>query len=89
VQGTDALARGMAGKLGLQDASVESKQGTMEDASLFLGTYLSPKLYVSYGIGLFESSTTLRVRYSLSRRWSIQAESGSHRSSGVQYSGER
>lgn len=89
VSGTDMLARGVAGKLGLQDASVESKEGSMQDASLFLGTYLSPKLYVSYGIGLFESSQTLRVRYKLSKRWFVQTESGTNRSGAIQYSGER
>jgi translocation and assembly module TamB len=89
VEGTDMLARGVAGKFGIQGASVESKEGSMQDASLFLGTYVSPKLYVSYGIGLFESATTLRVRYKMNKRWSVQTESGSSRSGLLQYSGER
>jgi translocation and assembly module TamB len=89
VSGTDMLARGVAGKFGIQDASVESKEGTMQEASVFLGTYLSPKLYVSYGIGLFESSATLRVRYRLNKRWWVQTESGATRGGLVQYTGER
>jgi len=88
VQGTDMLARGAAGKLGIQDASVESKEGSLQEASLFLGTYLSPKLYVSYGIGLFKSETTIRMRYKMSTHWSVQTESGSARSGLLQYSNE-
>jgi translocation and assembly module TamB len=89
VQGTDQLARGVADKFGIQDASVESKEGSLQEASLFLGTYLSPKLYVSYGIGLFESSTTIRVRYRMGSHWSVQTESGSAPSGLVQYTGEK
>jgi translocation and assembly module TamB len=89
VQGTDVLARGVAGKFGIQDASVESKEGTMQNASLFIGTYLSPKLYMSYGIGLFESSTTIRMRYKVTKHWSVQTESGSQHSGLLQFTGER
>ena len=38
--------------------------------------YLSPSLYVSYGIGLFDPISTLRLRYLLSERWTLQAETG-------------
>jgi translocation and assembly module TamB len=89
VQGTDVLARGVAGKLGIQDASVESKEGSLQDASLFIGTYLSPQLYLSYGIGLFESSTTIRMRYKMTNHWSVQTESGSQHSGLLQFTGER
>jgi translocation and assembly module TamB len=89
VQGTDVLARGVAGKFGIQDASVESKEGSLQNASLFIGTYLSPKLYMSYGIGLFESSTTIRMRYKMSAHWSVQTESGSQHSGLLQFTGER
>jgi len=89
VEGTDMLARGVASKLGIQGASVESKEGSLQDAALFLGTYVSPKLYVSYGVGLFESSSTLRVRYKMNKRWAVQTESGTSRSGLLQYTGER
>jgi translocation and assembly module TamB len=87
LQGTDILP-GVAGKFGIQDASVESKEGSLQDASLFIGTYLSPQLYMSYGIGLFESSTTIRMRYKMSTHWSVQTESGSQHSGLLQYTGE-
>ena len=88
VQGGDALARSLAGQMGLPEASVESSGG-MQEASLFLGTYLSPRLYMAYGIGLFEDTRTLRLRYSVASRWSLQAESGKAQSGIIQYRGER
>jgi hypothetical protein len=56
MQGGTALAQSLAGQMGLGEASVESTGG-MQEASLFLGTYLSPRLYMAYGIGLFEDVT--------------------------------
>jgi translocation and assembly module TamB len=92
VQGGDALARSLAGQMGLGDGSVESSvesSGGMQEASLFLGTYLSPRLYMAYGIGLFEDVRTVRMRYSVASRWSLQAETGKAQSGIIQYRGER
>ncbi len=49
-----------------------------EDASLQIGKYLTPKLYISYGVGLFEPVTQLKMRYDFSKRWSMEAESGTN-----------
>jgi len=88
VQGSDVLARELAGKIGLSDASVESKGG-LQESSLFLGTYVSPQLYVSYGVGLFQPQRTFRVRYSLSKHWMLQAENSDVQTGTVQYTGEK
>jgi len=47
-----------------------------------VGKYLSPKLYVSYGLGLFDPITTLRVKYALSSHWKLVSESSSEASGG-------
>jgi translocation and assembly module TamB len=47
-----------------------------DDAALVVGRYLSPKLYVSYGVGLMESLNSITLRYPLSKRWQLEAESG-------------
>jgi hypothetical protein len=44
---------------------------------------------MAYGIGLFEDVRTLRLRYSVASRWSLQAESGEAQSGMIQYRGER
>jgi translocation and assembly module TamB len=47
-----------------------------------VGTYIAPRLFVSYGIGVFEDENVISVRYDLGRRWGIKATSG-QRSSGI------
>jgi translocation and assembly module TamB len=41
-----------------------------------VGTYVLPKLYVSYGIGVFEEGSVISARYDLSRRFGIKVTSG-------------
>lgn len=69
-------------KLGVDELTVGSGPGetTSEQASLLVGKYLSPKLYVSYGLGLFEPVSTFRMRYLLSSRWVIIGETSALRS---------
>jgi len=40
------------------------------------GTYIAPRIFVSYGVSLFEQENVLRVRYDLSRGFGITATSG-------------
>ncbi len=47
-----------------------------DDTALQVGKYLSPKLYLGYGIGIFEPVSTVTLRYKLSKIWSLKAESG-------------
>ena len=50
-----------------------------------VGFFVLPKLFVSYGVGLFETGDVLAARYELSRRWGIRATSG-ERDTGVDVS---
>ena len=40
------------------------------------GTYIAPRVFVSYGLGLFETENVIRVRYDLKRGFGITATSG-------------
>lgn len=53
-----------------------------EQAALVVGKYLSPDLYVSYGIGLLDPVTTLKLSYALSSKWRLVTESSSTQSGG-------
>lgn len=55
---------------------------SVEDAGLFIGKYLSPKLYVKYGVGLLSPSSTFFMRYILSKRWSLESQTGTRGSGG-------
>ena len=45
------------------------------DTSLYIGKYLSPRLYVKYGIGLLEPTSTFILRYTLSERLLFESTS--------------
>ena len=75
------LGEGFGEKLGLDELTVESGPGeSTEQASLMVGKYLSPKLYVSYGLGIFEPISTFRVRYILTSQWSVIGETSATQS---------
>jgi len=79
IAGGTLLAKTLGKQVGVDTVSVENASPystNANQASLFLGKYLSPRLYVSYGIGLYEPLNLLRIRYTLSRHWALEAESG-------------
>jgi len=71
--GTNLLAGRIGQRLGLDELRVEGGE-TLEEASLVLGTYLSPKLYVRYAAGFDRAVNRFEARYEFSRRWAIQTE---------------
>lgn len=75
LRGGNLLASSVGKGVGLDEAKIETK-GDLKEASFVAGKYLSPNLYVSYGIGLFDPVSTLRLRYALSSKWTLQAEQG-------------
>jgi translocation and assembly module TamB len=78
----------LAGDIGKQFALDEAYLETGEDlkeASFVAGKYLSPKLYVSYAAGFFDQTNTFRVRYTISDKWTVQAENGRYNSSDLLY----
>lgn len=86
--GGTLIARAIGRRFGIEDVAVENVEDP-ESASLVLGKYLSPRLYVSYGIGLFDAANTLRLRYRISSKWTLEAESGEYSSADFQYTIER
>ena len=46
------------------------------------GTYIAPKLFVSYGVGLFDQENVISARYDLGKSFGIKATSG-QKESGV------
>jgi translocation and assembly module TamB len=39
-----------------------------------VGKYLSPKVYLSYGVGLFTPGEVITLRYILSKRWELEVQ---------------
>ena len=42
------------------------------------GTYIAPRLFVSYGVGVFERENIISARFDLARRFGVKATSGSN-----------
>lgn len=81
LRGARFLTEQISSRLGLEDLSLQTDAQT-DQAQLVLGKYLSPRLYVSYGIGVFDTSHTLLARYIFSPRWYFEARSDGNVSSG-------
>jgi translocation and assembly module TamB len=88
VSGGSLLLGSLGTRLGLDEVSVERDSDT-DDASVVLGKALSPKLFVSYGISIAEAINTIKLRYTLNKRWSVKAESGLEQSADFEYRIER
>ena len=86
--GGDTLARTLGERFGLDDMRVESSSSG-DQASLVIGRYLSPKLYIGYGVGLIESFNTFNVRYQISDKWQLKGESGENQGADILYTIER
>jgi translocation and assembly module TamB len=78
------LAGRIGSTFGLEEARIET-EGGFEQASLVLGKFLSPRLYVSYGVGLFDEANTLLVRYLLSKKLTLEAATGENNRADLLY----
>ena len=56
------------------------------DTALMLGKYLSPRLYVSYGITLLQSLNIVKLRYTLGDHWALSTELGQLGGADIVYS---
>ncbi len=70
----DLLAKSVGAKLGADDVGVSSNEALGGSSAFTVGKYLSPRLYLSYGVGLFEPGEVITLRYRLSRRWNFEAQ---------------
>lgn len=83
-----ALLAGQFGRhVGLDEVGLSQDQD--EGTALVLGKFLSPRLYVSYGISLVDQINTLKLRYTIGDRWVIAAESGREAAADIEYRIER
>ncbi len=71
--GGGALTKGLGDAAGLDSLELGGTGGS--DTSLMMGKYLTPDLYVGYGVGLLDAVNTFNVKYRLSKR--LQFESAS------------
>jgi translocation and assembly module TamB len=72
--GGDLLAKRIGSHLGLDDIGVSSSEALGGNSAFTVGKYLSPRLYLSYGVGLFNPGQVITLRYLISNRWNFEAQ---------------
>ncbi len=87
--GGDLLAKSIGGRLGVDDIGV-ADNAVLGGAAFTVGKYLSPKLYLSYGVGIFEPGEVVTLRYLFHKRWNFEAQNATTGSrAGINYRYER
>jgi translocation and assembly module TamB len=83
------IAQGLGKGLGIDNVGIEDNPH-VGGAAFTVGQYLSPRLYVGYGVGLFESGQVVTIRYRINDRVSFEAVQGPLRQkAGINYRIER
>ena len=87
--GGDLLAKSIGTRMGLDDVGV-ADSSAVGGAALTVGKYLSPRLYLSYGVGLFTPGEVVTLRYRLTRLFNVEVQNGTLSSrAGINYKLEK
>lgn len=81
VAGGRLLSTRLRTLLGISEARI-ALGDSLDEAALALGTWLSPRLYVSWTLGLFDPTAALHLRYRLGRHLQIEVRSGAEGTGG-------
>jgi len=75
----------IANAFGLDTVSVSTSQDTLQQRIVTLGKQVSARLYVSYQQGLEAATSAVLLRYTLSRRVTLEAEAGTRSALSIFY----
>jgi translocation and assembly module TamB len=73
--GGGLLAKSLGKRLGVDELAVKDEE-MIGGAALTVGQYLSPRLYLSYGVGLFEPGDVITLRYKLNDALALKTQRG-------------
>lgn len=73
LQNSGMVTSSLASTFGLNKVQVQTG-ATTDSTSLLIGKYLTPRLYLSYGVGLFQTVAAGKLRYDFGKHWAIEAE---------------
>nr|WP_240900997.1 translocation/assembly module TamB domain-containing protein [Thioalkalivibrio sp. XN8] len=86
LSGGNLIAKDLGQRLGFADVALAAES---EGTSLVVSRYLGGGLYVGYGIGLFDTVNTLRLRLQVNQRLSLETISGDEHAGDLFYTFER
>ncbi|WP_036136955.1 translocation/assembly module TamB domain-containing protein [Luteibacter sp. 9135] len=70
----DLLAKRVGSRIGVDDIGVTNSDALGGASAFTVGKYLSPRLYLSYGVGLFDPGQVITLRYLFSHKWNFEAQ---------------
>jgi len=83
------LAKNLGKRIGVDELGVQNSE-EIGGSAFTIGQYLSPRLYLSYGVGLFEPGQVVTLRYRISNKVSLEASQGPlNQRAGVTYKVEK
>lgn len=82
------LSTQMRDRLGFDTLAI-TNTGDINSSQLTVGKYLTPEVFVRYGVGLFDNRSKMAVDYTFSSNIIMQAESGEYQSIDLTYKIER
>jgi len=85
---SQGIANQIQNQLGLDAFSINSS-GDVNDSSLMLGKYITPRIFVRYAVGLFETENSLAIDYTVNDRVKLEATSGQTQSIDLTYTVEQ
>jgi translocation and assembly module TamB len=88
LSGGNLIAQDLGKRLGFDQVYVAA-DGNGEGASLVVSRYIGGGIYVGYGIGLFDTVNTLRLRFQVNKRLSLETVSGEEHAGDLFYTFER
>lgn len=86
--GSEDFTRDLASKVGIDDFEISTSTDKLDHDSVNVGGYLSPKLFLQYGVGINTPVNTITLRYRLTQRIFLEALSGAESALDVLYSFE-
>lgn len=72
LQGTRTLTNELGRALGLEGLTLDAS-GNAYDTNVNVTGYITPDLYIRYGVGVFNAQSSLSARYQLTRRVYVEA----------------
>lgn len=83
-----SLTDDLGNRLGLDTVAI-TNTGNIDSSELTIGKYLTPQVFIRYGVGLFDRFSKVAVDYMINDRLTLQAESGEYQSIDFTYRVER
>lgn len=86
--GGNLVAQQVGARLGLDEAGISDSRN-LGGAALTVGKYLSPRLFISYGVSLVGSGQVVTLKYLLARGFDVSVESGNENAASLNWRTER